>query len=133
MPFVIALFFFYPYLKMNLASSSYYNEQDEKKYEYYTPDLLKKMPRISHDYAFEFGKIDSQQAQVFTVRFYGSTETHVIENYLASAGYRQQSQCDVEAECWMANKNTDLITVIKYTSPESVVVQIYSSRYNQGD
>ncbi|MFG1174390.1 hypothetical protein AAFN90_12520 [Erwiniaceae bacterium CAU 1747] len=127
----IGLAFVLPYLKMGFASSAYYTEQDRREYEYYTPELLKKMPRISNDYKFEFGNVSGQQAEVFTVRYQGTSETRNIHQYLVSAGYSQQSQCDVEAECWRSHNSTDIVTVIKYTSPDSIVVQIYRSPYNE--
>ena len=127
----VALAFFWPYLKMEFASSTYYSELDKRKYEFYTPELLKKMPRISGNYTFEFGNVSGPEAHVFTVRFYGTTETRNIHRYLGSVGYQQQDKCDVEAECWKSQDSTDIVTVIKYTSPESIVVQIYRSPYNE--
>lgn len=58
----VALAFGWPYLKMGFASSAYYTERDKAEYEYYTPELLKKMPRTSDDITFEFGKVSGPQA-----------------------------------------------------------------------
>ncbi|THB83510.1 hypothetical protein E1N66_15275 [Pantoea allii] len=126
----VVLAFGWPYIKMGFASSAYYTERDKPEYEYYTPELLKKMPRISDDYAFEFGNVSGPDASVFTVRYHGTSETRNIHRYLVSAGYSPQSQCDVGAECWRSQDSKDIVTVIKYTSPDSVVVQIYRSPYN---
>ncbi|QJW54979.1 hypothetical protein HL670_01863 [Serratia plymuthica] len=126
-----ALSFTWPYLKMEFADSAYYTQQDKREYEYYTPELLKNMPRISDNYKFEFGNVSGPQAHVFTVRFYGTPDTSKVRNYLASVGYKVQAQCDVEAECWRAQRSKDVVTVIQYTSPDSLVVQVYRSPYTE--
>ncbi|MFX2609524.1 hypothetical protein [Enterobacter mori] len=123
------IFFVWPYLKMELASSAYYNQNDKREYDYYTPELLKNMPRTSSSYAFEYGYVSGPEAYVFTVRFHGATDTGKINNYLESSGYKHQTQCDVKAECWRAPRSRDVVTVIKYTVPDSVAVQIYRSHY----
>ena len=74
----------WPYVRMEIASSAYYTEQDKRSYEYYTPELLKKIPRISDDYKFEFGRITGTEANVFTAKFHGVAATHSIRNYLDS-------------------------------------------------
>lgn len=126
----VALGFGWPYLRMGFASSAHYTEKNKPEYQYYTPELLKKMPRIFDNYAFEFGRVSGPQASVFTVRYHGTSETRSIHRYLVSAGYSRQSQCNVEADCWRSQDSKDIVTVIKYTSPDSVVVQIYRSPYN---
>lgn len=115
----------WPYVRMEFASSAYYTEQDKRPYEYYTPELLKKTPRISSDYKFEFGRITGTEANVFTVKFYGVAETHSIRNYLKSEGYELQTSCDVEAECWESRATIDKVTVGNIHSQKGVFVQIY--------
>jgi hypothetical protein len=39
-----ALTYVWPYIVMEFAGNAHYTEQDKRKYEFYTPDLLKKMP-----------------------------------------------------------------------------------------
>lgn len=120
----------WPYVRMEFASSAYYNEQDKREYEYYTPELLKKTPRISNDYTFEFGRIAGSEANVFTVKFYGVTETQRISHYLTSEGYQRQTSCDVEAECWRNPASNDEITVGNIHSQNGVFVQIYRRLYS---
>ncbi len=122
-----AFFFAWPYLKMEFASSAHYTQQDKREYEHYTPELLKKMPRITKNYTFEFGNISGPQAHVFTVRFYGTTDTRKIRDYLISVGYKPQAQCDAEAECWRIENSKDVVTLAAYALPDSVVVRIYRS------
>jgi len=114
---------------MEFASSAYYSEQDKRAYEYYTPELLKKIPRISGDYKFEFGRITDSEANVYTVKFYGVVETSRIRNYLTSAGYEPQKSCDVEAECWESQATHDEVTVGNLHSTKGVFVQIYRRLY----
>lgn len=121
----------WPYLQIELASSAYYTQQDRKKYEYYTPELLKKMPRISDDYSFEFGNVSGPEAHVYTIRFNGVKDKRQIQEYLTTAGYKQQSECDVKAECWRSPVTKDVVTLIQYTSPDSVVVQVYRRAYGE--
>lgn len=64
-----ALAFGWPYLKIGFASSAYYTERDKPEYEYYTPELLKKIPRISNNYEFSYSNISGPQAYVFFSKF----------------------------------------------------------------
>ena len=52
-----ALTYAWPYIVMEFAGSAHYTEQDKREYEFYTPVLLKKMPRISSRYDFDFANI----------------------------------------------------------------------------
>ncbi|WP_191922201.1 hypothetical protein [Pantoea agglomerans] len=84
----VVLAFGWPYIKMGFASSAYYTERDKPEYEYYTPELLKKMPRISDDYAFEFGNVSGPEANVFTVRYHGTSETRNIGSVRNSVSFQ---------------------------------------------
>lgn len=125
----IALAIAWPYLQMEFASSAYYTEQDKREYEYYTPDLLKEMPRISDNYEFGFGRITGTEANVFTIKFFDITDTKRIKDYLKSEGYELQSSCDVEAECWKSRASNDEVTVGNIYSQKGVFVQVYRPLY----
>ncbi|MDF7681707.1 hypothetical protein PT300_14405 [Enterobacteriaceae bacterium ESL0689] len=125
----IALILAWPYVKMAFASSAYYSEQDRRAYEYYTPQLLKDMPRISNNYKFEFGRITGTEAYVFTVKFYDVVEAQPIRHYLQAEGYQLQATCDVAAECWKSRVTDDEITVGNIHSQKGVFVQIYRRLY----
>lgn len=120
----------WPYVKMEFASSAYYTEQNKRAYKFYTPELLKNIPRISDDYRFEFGRITGTEANVFTMKFYGISETQNITNYLKSEGYELQASCDVEAECWESRVTNDKVTVGYIHSQKGVFVQIYRRLYS---
>lgn len=51
------------------AGTACYTEQDWLKYEFYTPELLKGIPKISDKYDFNFGNITGPEAQIFTITF----------------------------------------------------------------
>lgn len=113
------------FCKLFFAGSAYYTERDWIKYEFYTPDLLKEMPRLSSKYKFDFVNITGPDAHVFTVHFYDVTDSSEIRNYLKSKGYEAQVSCDVEAECWKHHHGDDVITIAIFQSPKEVFVQIY--------
>lgn len=129
----IGLAFGWPTLKMGFTSSAHYTEEDKQEYEYYTPEILKKIPKISNNYNFDYSKGPGRDEYVFTVHFYGAKakDSNVIINYLKHEGYELQKTCDVEAECWRSNKNTDVITIAHFTSLKEIFVQIYRSPYTE--
>ena len=128
---VIVVAVAWPYVKMEFASSAHYTEQDKREYEYFTPDLLKNMPRITNDYRFEYGNVTGPEAHVFTVHIYGTTDSSTIRDYLRAQGYEPQKVCDVEAECWQSHKNSNVVTIAKFVSPEEVFIQLSQSPYNE--
>ncbi|MEW5289709.1 MULTISPECIES: hypothetical protein [Erwinia] len=121
----------WPYVKMEFVNSAHYTEQDIREYEYYTPEILKKIPRVSNNYSFDFSKGPGNDESVFTVHFYEAKDSSIITGYLRSEGYERQKTCDVEAECWRSHKNNDVISVAYFTSPKEIFVQIYRSPYTK--
>ncbi|MBA0158898.1 hypothetical protein [Pectobacterium versatile] len=117
----------WPYIKMNFAGSAHYTEQDKREYAFYTPDILKAMPRITDRYDFNFSNVTGPEAKVWTVNFYGTDDTRKVHTYLASMGYEKQARCDVEAECWRAAGTKDVVTVATFDVDKSVMVEVYSS------
>ncbi|MBN7766472.1 MULTISPECIES: hypothetical protein [Pectobacterium] len=126
---VAAVITIWPYINMNFASSAHYTEQDEREYAFYTPDILKNMPRITARYDFNFSNVTGPEAKVWTVNFYGTEDTSKVHTYLTSMGYKKQDRCDVEAECWRAAGTYDVVTVATFDTDKSVMVQVYSSPY----
>ncbi|KHN92102.1 hypothetical protein BSK71_12385 [Pectobacterium actinidiae] len=119
----------WPYIKMNFAGSSHYTEQDKREYVFYTPDILRAMPRITARYDFNFSNVTGPEAKIWTVNFYGADDTSKVHSYLTSIGYEKQDRCDVEAECWRAAGTHDVVTVATFDADKSVMVQVYSSPY----
>ncbi|MBT0724866.1 hypothetical protein HH682_10590 [Rosenbergiella sp. S61] len=127
----VALTLGWPYLKMGFASSANYTERDKREYDYYTPELIKKMPRISDNYEFSYSNISGPQAYVFSVHFQGARDSIKIQNYLKTEGYELQKTCDVEAECWRSHKTNDVISIAKFLSSNEIFVDLYRSSYNE--
>ncbi|MCO4311895.1 hypothetical protein [Pectobacterium versatile] len=119
----------WPYIKMNFAGSAHYTEQDKREYAFYTPDILKAMPRITDRYDFNFSNVTGPEAKVWTVNFYGTDDTRKVHTYLTSMGYEKQVRCDVEAECWRTAGTKDVVTIATFDTDKSVMVQVYSSPY----
>lgn len=123
----IALTALWTFCKLFFAGSAYYTERDWIEYKFYTPELLKEIPRISNKYKFDFVNVTGTDAHVFTVHFYGVTDSSEIRNYLRNKGYEPLTSCDVEAECWKKRHDheNDVISIAKFQSPKEVFVQIY--------
>lgn len=125
----IALWETFPYITMEFESSARYSEHDKREYDYYTPDLFKKIPIISKNYEFHFSRISGTEANVFTVWFYDTVDIQSIKNYLKSEGYQKKASCDVEAECWQNGATNDVVTVANFLSEKEVLVQMYQPLY----
>ncbi|MFE8101246.1 hypothetical protein RBA63_11695 [Brenneria goodwinii] len=125
----IALAVAWPYVRMDFASSAHYTELDKREYEYYTPDLLKEMPRISNNYEFSYSNISGPQAFVYGVQFNGTTDTSKIRDYLISKGYEPQKQCQTEAECWRSPHSKDVVSFYSLAKLDLVGVEIYRREY----
>lgn len=82
--------------KWNLPGSAHYTEQDKREYDFYTPELLKKMPRISPKYEFDFANITGPATHIYTIKFYGTEDTSKINAYLESQGYKPQGNCNID-------------------------------------
>lgn len=86
----VALVWVWPYVQMEFAGSAHYTEQDKREYDFYTPELLKKMPRISPKYEFDFANITGPAPHIYTIKFYGTEDTSKINAYFESQGYKPQ-------------------------------------------
>ncbi|RRZ87237.1 hypothetical protein [Erwinia sp. 198] len=121
---VAALASTWPYIRMEFAGSAHYTEQDKREYNFYTPDILKKMPRISCRYDFDFANITGPATHVYAIKFYDTADTHRVNNYLASAGYKQQNECDAESVCWRGSDPLEIIYVGVLRGEKTVIVQV---------
>ncbi|RRZ88973.1 hypothetical protein [Erwinia sp. 198] len=120
-----ALISVWPWLKMGSASSAHYTERDKREYGYYTPDILKNMPRISARYDFDYANVSGPASFfAFTVKFYGTRDTREINRYLDLKGYAKQTTCFVEAACWQGQDPKEVITVGLYSEPDTVAVSV---------
>ncbi|QPT14024.1 hypothetical protein I6G37_03150 [Serratia rubidaea] len=122
--FAAVLVYFLPMIKMNFAGSAHYTEQDRREYDFYTPEILRDMPRISQRYDFNFANITGPAMHVNAVRFYGTRDTSKIDSYLISKEYKEQETCDLEAVCWKASDPQETIYVGTLTTEDTVQVQV---------
>jgi len=120
----VAMIYVWPYMAMEFAGSAHYTEQDKREYEFYTPDLLKKMPRISPRYDFDFANITGPASHVYAVRYFGTDDSRQIENYLNTMGYQKQESCHIEAVCWRSADPQEIVTVSTLDSPKALLVSV---------
>ena len=119
----VALTQAWPWVKMEFAGSAHYTEQDKREYDFYTPEILRKMPRISARYSFDFANITGPATQVYAVKFYDTNDTSKIENYLTSIGY-QRTECDFESTCWRRTDPQGSVYVGTLKGEKTVIVQV---------
>jgi len=120
----VMLTYAWPYIEMSFADSAHYTEKDKREYDFYTPDLLKKMPRISDRYDFDYVNITGPAAMVNAIKFYGIKNSGKIDSYLISQGYQKQKTCQVEAVCWQGKDPQEEIIIATLSNPDVVSVAI---------
>jgi len=114
----------WPYIEMEFTGSAHYTEQDKREYNFYTPDILKKIPRISPRYDFDFANITGPATHVYAVKFYDTEDIRRINTYLASTGYIRQDECDAESVCWRGTDPQEIIYVGMLRGEKTVIVQV---------
>ncbi|MCT4701047.1 hypothetical protein MUA02_03395 [Enterobacteriaceae bacterium H20N1] len=120
----VALAWAWPYIKMEFAGSAHYTEQDRREYEFYTPVILKKMPRISPRYDFDFANITGPASHVYAVKYYDTHDSRKVNAYLSSLGYKKQKECHIEAVCWLGTDPQEIVTVSFLEHPKTLLVSI---------
>ncbi len=101
----------WPYIEMSFEGSAYYTEQDKREYKFYTPDILREMPRISPRYEFDYVNITGPAALIHAIRFYDVDDSSKVDAYLEIKGYRKQKECHIKAVCWQGSDPEETITV----------------------
>lgn len=119
-----------PYIKMEFVGSATYTEQDAREYHFYTPEILKNMPRISDHYQFDFANITGPAKHVHAVKFYGASDVSKIDSYLRSIGYKKQEECDIDASCWRGSDPQETIYVGMLNGEKMVLVQVVTDFSN---
>ncbi|KGD70693.1 hypothetical protein HA49_19935 [Tatumella morbirosei] len=117
------------FIKMSFAESAHYTEQDWPEYAYYTPDLLKHMPKITNNYRFSYFNIEGPNIQIYKLTFEGTSDTDKIDAWLTDRGYQRGGMCD--STCWTNNQPQINVSVMtSNTMPAAVVIQIIDYRYS---
>lgn len=120
----IGLVYAWPYVKMDFAESASYTEQDKRQYEFFTPDLLKKIPRVSESYQFGYSNVSGPDLLIHDVKFLGTTDASRINTYLEENGYKRLGICDIEGECWQGDDPKISVSVGIVSKPETVIVSV---------
>lgn len=118
------LAYVWPYVKMDFAESASYTEQDKREYEFFTPDILKKIPRISDDYRFGYSNVSGQALLIYDIRFSGTTDASKINTYLQENGYKRLDVCDIEGESWQGNDPKVSVSVGVVPDPKAIIVSV---------
>lgn len=119
---IIGMTYGFHYLKMVFAEGAEYSESDKKDYDFYTPELLKNMPRITNDFRFNYNNESGPNpALIHQVRFFGTNDTSEIDNYLERNGFKKGGLCDFRGECW-SNKNSNVNLSVEVEGNSSTVI-----------
>ncbi|ELF4281892.1 hypothetical protein RNF85_000403 [Salmonella enterica] len=123
--FLVFLFYGLQYLRMEFADGADYTEQDKKKYDFYTPKLLKNMPRISDVYSFHYSNVSGPNpALIFRVIFSGSTDAGRINTYLEKNGFKRTGVCNTNGECWIGKDQSTTVSVEYQDNPSAIRVEM---------
>ncbi|WP_336708926.1 MULTISPECIES: hypothetical protein [unclassified Cedecea] len=119
----------WPYIEMSFEGSAHYTEQDKREYKFYTPDILREMPRISPRYDFNYVNITGPAAFIHAISFYDIDDSGRVDAYLEGKGYIKQKECHIKAICWQGNDPEETITVSHLAEKNIIqVTVIYNFR-----
>lgn len=114
----------WPYVQMNFAESARYTENNRREYEFYTPELLKKMPRVTGDYEFGFSNVSGPGTLVYDLQFKGTSDANKINSYLEEHGYKKSSTCDIQGDCWKGEDPKVSVSVGIIKDPSTLIVSL---------
>ena len=119
------IIYVWPYLVMELTDSAHYTESNKREYAFFTPDVLKAMPRISQRFDFLFVNISGPAKHIHVINFYNAEDISLISKYLEQAGYRRQEKCDPQPSlCWRNADPQETIYVGSLRGEKTVIVQV---------
>lgn len=122
---VIGLFYGLQYLSMEFTDGADYTEQDKREYDYYTPELLKNMPRVSNVYNFHYSNVSGPNpALIYQASFSGTTDTSKIDTYLEKNGYKKTGMCNTNGDCWIGKNPNITVSVGIEEIPGTIRVEM---------
>jgi len=122
---LIAFYYGLQYLQLEFANSADYTEKERREYDFYTPKLLKSMPRISDNYGFHYSNVSGPNpALIYQVNFVGTAETRKIETYLEQNGYKKTEQCSFSGGCWIGSEPNITVSVEVVENPVTVHIEM---------
>jgi len=122
---VICLFYGLQYLSMEFSDGADYTEKDKREYNFYTPELLKNMPRVSNVYSFHYSNVSGPNpALIHQVIFSGTTDPIKIDAYLEKNGYKKTEMCNTNGDCWFGQDPNITISVGIEENPSAIRVEM---------
>lgn len=123
--FLIALplIYYWPAMVILMEGSSRYTEQDTRRYEILTDDIIKNSPRISSLYDFGYVTVDGPALEVSNITFQNTDDATNIRGYLASLGFTL-SYTDTTGEYWKSTDSDKTIHIGVINDPKTVIVDV---------
>lgn len=103
--------------------SSRYTEQDTRRYEMLTDEIIKNCPRISSIYDFGYATVDGSALEVSNITFQNTNDATSIRGYLASLGFTL-SYTDTTGEYWKSTDSDKTIHIGIINDPKTVIVDV---------
>lgn len=121
---VVGITFYWPVIRMELAGSAEYREQDTLAYRHFTPALLKAVPRLSQNYIFDYTRIDGPGSVIYTLTFSNAPDVQKLRDYLTTMGYSRQTGCAIGEECWKGNQADETVYLVNTPERHEVAVSV---------
>ncbi|KHT18708.1 hypothetical protein [Pectobacterium carotovorum] len=117
------LIYYWPAMVILTEGSSRYTEQDTRRYEMLTDDIIKNSPRISSLYDFGYTTVDGPALEVSNITFQNTDDATNIRDYLASLGFTL-SYKDTTGEYWKSTDSDKTIHIGIINDPKTVIVDV---------
>ncbi|KOC90817.1 hypothetical protein [Winslowiella iniecta] len=122
---VMGIFYGLQYLSMEFADGADYTEQDKWEYDYYTPALLKNLPRVSNVYSFHYRNVSGPNpALIYQASFSGTTDISKIDTYLEKNGYKKTGMCNTNGDCWIGKDQNTTVSVVIEEHPSIIRIEM---------
>lgn len=119
----LPLIYYWPAMVILMEGSSRYTEQDTRRYEMLTDDIIKNSPRISSLYDFGYVTVDGPALEVSNITFQNTDDATNIRGYLASLGFTL-SYTDTTGEYWKSTDSDKTIHIGVINDPKTVIVDV---------
>lgn len=119
----LPLLYYWPAMVILTEGSSRYTEQDARRYEMLTDDIIKNSPRISSLYDFGYATVDGPALEVSNITFQNTNDATNIRSYLASLGFTP-SYTDTTGEYWKSTDSDKTIHIGIINDPKTVIVDV---------
>ncbi|MFJ5442448.1 hypothetical protein [Pectobacterium sp. CHL-2024] len=118
---ILPLIYYWPAMVILTEGSSRYTEQDTRRYEMLTDEIIKNCPRISSIYDFGYATVDGPALEVSNITFQNTNDATNIRGYLASLGFTL-SYTDTTGEYWKSTDSDKTIHIGIINDPKTVIV-----------